>query len=52
MCIRDRENRNDHSYYTERDAVEQDRSEEEIKAWVEETGAVGDPTEDDEAAKN
>ena len=46
MCIRDS------SYYTERDAVEQDRSEEEIKAWVEETGAVGDPTEDDEAAKN
>ncbi|MCQ9677145.1 hypothetical protein [Corynebacterium sp. BF-R-2] len=46
------ENRNDHSYYTERDAVEQDRSEEEIKAWVEATGAVGDPTEDDEAAKN
>lgn len=42
------ENRNDHSYYTERDAVEQDRSDEEIKAWVEETGAVGDPAEDEE----
>lgn len=42
------ENRNDHSYYTERDAVEQDRSDEEIKAWVEETGAVGDPAEDDD----
>lgn len=41
------ENRNDHSYYTERDAVEQDRSDEEIKAWVEETGAVGDPAEDE-----
>lgn len=42
------ENRNDHSYYTERDAVEQDRSDEEIKAWVEETGAVGDPAEDED----
>ncbi|OHO66176.1 hypothetical protein [Corynebacterium sp. HMSC036D02] len=42
------ENRNDHSYYTEREAVEQDRSDEEIKAWVEETGAVGDPAEDEE----
>lgn len=42
------ENRNDHSYYTEREAVEQDRSDEEIKAWIEETGAVGDPAEDEE----
>ena len=42
------ENRNDHSYYTGREGVEQDRSDEEIKAWVEETGAVGDPTEDEE----
>lgn len=42
------ENRNDHSYYTEREAVEQDRTDEEIKAWVEETGAVGDPAEDEE----
>ncbi|MHB2252614.1 YkvI family membrane protein [Corynebacterium aurimucosum] len=42
------ENRNDHSYYTERDSVEQDRSDEEIKAWIEETGAVGDPAEDDD----
>lgn len=42
------ENRNDHSYYTERDAVEQERSDEEIKAWVEETGAVGDPAEDED----
>ena len=42
------ENRNDHSYYTERDAVEQYRSDEEIKAWVEETGAVGDPAEDED----
>lgn len=41
------ENRNDHSYYTGREGVEQDRSDEEIKAWVEETGAVGDPTEDE-----
>lgn len=41
------ESRNDHSYYTEREGVEQDRSDEEIKAWVEETGAVGDPTEDE-----
>lgn len=42
------ENRNDHSYYTGREGVEQDRSDEEIKAWVEETGAVGDPAEDDD----
>ena len=42
------ENRNDHSYYTEREAVEQGRSDEEIKAWIEETGAVGDPAEDEE----
>lgn len=42
------ENRNDYSYYTEREAVEQDRSDEEIKAWIEETGAVGDPAEDEE----
>ncbi|QRP60832.1 YkvI family membrane protein [Corynebacterium minutissimum] len=50
------ESRNDHTYYTERDGVEQDRSEEEIKEWVEETGAVGDPAEDepveDRPAKN
>lgn len=42
------ESRNDHSYYTGREGVEQDRSDEEIKAWVEETGAVGDPAEDDD----
>lgn len=42
------ENRNEHSYYTGREGVEQDRSDEEIKAWVEETGAVGDPAEDDD----
>ncbi|PXY04967.1 YkvI family membrane protein [Corynebacterium striatum] len=52
------ENRNDASFYTERDAVETDRTEEEIKAWIEETGASGDPeepveeaTEGEEAAK-
>ena len=28
--------------------MEQDRSDEEIKAWIEETGAVGDPAEDEE----
>ncbi len=39
------ENRNDASFYTERDAVETDRTEEEIKAWIEETGASGDPEE-------
>ena len=42
------ENRNEATYYTERDAVETDRSEEEIKAWIEETGAAGDPEEDEE----
>ena len=42
------ENRNEATYYTERDAVETDRSEEEIKAWIEETGATGDPEEDEE----
>lgn len=41
------ENRNDVSYYTERDNVEEGRSEEEIKQWIEETGASGDPEADD-----
>ncbi|WP_290225961.1 YkvI family membrane protein [Corynebacterium confusum] len=40
------ENRNDVSYYTERDNVEEGRSEEEIKQWIEETGASGDPEAD------
>lgn len=44
------ENRNDASFYTERDAVETDRTEEEIKAWIEETGASGDPEEPVEEA--
>ena len=39
------DNRNDASFYTERDAVETDRTEEEIKAWLEEAGASGDPEE-------
>ncbi len=45
------ENRHDHSYYTERDAVETDRTPEEIEKWVEETGASGDPEEDEELPK-
>ncbi|MDO5032849.1 hypothetical protein [Corynebacterium sp.] len=40
------EERNDASYYTERDAVETDRSPEEIKAWVEENDATGDPLDE------
>ena len=44
------DNRNDASFYTERDAVETDRTEEEIKAWLEETGASGDPEEPVEEA--
>ena len=42
------EKRHDYSYYTERDAVETDRTPEEIEKWVEETGASGDPEEDEE----
>ena len=42
------EKRHDYSYYTERDAVETDRTPEEIEKWVEETGASGDPEEDED----
>ncbi|MGV0425131.1 YkvI family membrane protein [Corynebacterium tuberculostearicum] len=45
------EKRHDYSYYTERDAVETDRTPEEIEKWVEETGASGDPEEDEELPK-
>ena len=45
------EKRHDYSYYTERDAVETDRTPEEIEKWVEETGASGDPEEDEQQPK-
>lgn len=47
----EKENQDDHTYYVERDGVEHDRSPEEIEKWIEETGAIGDPEEDNESSE-
>lgn len=41
---------NDASYYTERDNVKKDRSQEESHEWMEENDVTGDPEKDDEDA--
>ena len=47
----EKQNQDDHTYYVEREGVEHDRSPEEIEKWIEETGAIGDPEEDDESSE-
>lgn len=47
----EKENQDDHTYYVEREGVERDRSPEEIEKWIEETGAIGDPEQDDDSSE-